>query len=89
LTTTLFGASEWRKKAALDLFKCNALIETLENPERENGVAPTLCRTPLAQHSEYTRKLIPGMGQAPGFDVKYGFRHVIMGSLSLASQYHT
>ena len=33
----LFGASEWRKKAALDLFKCNALIETLENPERENG----------------------------------------------------
>ncbi|MFT6463600.1 hypothetical protein [Halopseudomonas sp.] len=33
----LFGASEWRKKAALDLFKCNALIETLDNPERENG----------------------------------------------------
>ncbi|MBI6557019.1 hypothetical protein YA0850_32240 [Pseudomonas veronii] len=32
-----FGASEWRKKTALDLFKCGALIKTLENPELQNG----------------------------------------------------
>lgn len=33
----IFGASEWRKKMGLDLFKCDALIKTLENPELEQG----------------------------------------------------
>lgn len=32
-----FGAVVWRKKAGLDLLKCNALIKTLENPELEQG----------------------------------------------------
>lgn len=32
-----FGASEWVKRVGLDLYKCNALIRTLENPELENG----------------------------------------------------
>ena len=32
-----FGASEWVKKVGMDLYKCNALIRTLENPELENG----------------------------------------------------
>jgi len=31
------GAVVWRKKVGLDLFKCNALIKTLENPELEQG----------------------------------------------------
>jgi hypothetical protein len=31
------GAVIWREKAGLDLFKCNALIKTLENPEVEQG----------------------------------------------------
>jgi hypothetical protein len=31
------GGVVWRKKAGLDLFKCNALIKTLENPELEQG----------------------------------------------------
>ncbi|MBL4797304.1 MAG: hypothetical protein JKY50_07810 [Oleispira sp.] len=31
------GAVVWREKAGLDLFKCNALIKTLENPELEQG----------------------------------------------------
>ena len=33
----IFGASEWVKKVGVDLYKCNALIQTLENPELENG----------------------------------------------------
>lgn len=33
----IFGASEWVKKVGMDLYKCNALIRTLENPELENG----------------------------------------------------
>ncbi|MBB3231155.1 hypothetical protein [Halomonas stenophila] len=33
----IFGASEWIKKVGMDLYKCNALIRTLENPELENG----------------------------------------------------
>jgi len=33
----IFGASEWVKKVATDLYKCEALIKTLENPELENG----------------------------------------------------
>lgn len=31
------GGAVWREKAGLDLFKCNALIKTLENPEVEQG----------------------------------------------------
>lgn len=33
----IFGASEWVKKVGMDLYKCNALIRTLENPELETG----------------------------------------------------
>lgn len=33
----IFGASEWAKKVGMDLYKCDALIQTLENPELENG----------------------------------------------------
>ena len=33
----IFGASEWAKKVGMDLYKCDALIKTLENPELENG----------------------------------------------------
>lgn len=33
----VFGASEWRRKTALDLIKCDALIKVLENPELKNG----------------------------------------------------
>lgn len=33
----IFGASEWVIKVGMDLYKCNALIRTLENPELENG----------------------------------------------------
>lgn len=33
----IFGASEWVKQVGMDLYKCNALIRTLENPELENG----------------------------------------------------
>lgn len=33
----IFGASEWAKKVGMDLYKCDALIRTLENPEFENG----------------------------------------------------
>jgi len=33
----IFGASEWAKKVGMDLYKCNALIQTLESPELENG----------------------------------------------------
>ena len=33
----VFGASEWRKKAGLDLFKCDALIKVLESPELSEG----------------------------------------------------
>lgn len=33
----VFGASEWVKKVGVDLFKCEALIQTLENPELEDG----------------------------------------------------
>ena len=32
-----FGASAWRKKVGLDLFKCDALIKALENPELKQG----------------------------------------------------
>ncbi|MHC8379218.1 hypothetical protein ACYZT3_25450 [Pseudomonas sp. MDT1-16] len=32
-----FGASQWREKIAIDLFKCAALIKVLENPELQNG----------------------------------------------------
>lgn len=32
-----FGASEWVKEVGMDLYKCEALIRTLENPEMENG----------------------------------------------------
>lgn len=31
------GLSEWVKKVGMDLYKCDALIRTLENPELENG----------------------------------------------------
>ncbi|PTB91947.1 hypothetical protein C9993_11655, partial [Marinobacter sp. Z-F4-2] len=31
------GASEWVEKVGVNLFKCEALIKTLENPELENG----------------------------------------------------
>jgi len=33
----IFGASAWAKKVGMDLYKCDALIRTLENPELENG----------------------------------------------------
>jgi hypothetical protein len=33
----IFGASEWVKKVGMELYKCDALIRTLENPELENG----------------------------------------------------
>ncbi|MEL7614546.1 hypothetical protein AAGW18_18755 [Vreelandella titanicae] len=33
----IFGASEWAKKVGIDLYKCDALIRTLESPELENG----------------------------------------------------
>lgn len=33
----IFGASEWAKTVGGDLYKCDALIRTLENPELENG----------------------------------------------------
>ncbi|MBE0401743.1 hypothetical protein EI168_16800 [Halomonas sp. FME1] len=33
----IFGASEWAKKVGMDLYKCDALIRTLETPELENG----------------------------------------------------
>ena len=33
----IFGASGWAKKVGMDLYKCDALIRTLENPELENG----------------------------------------------------
>lgn len=33
----VFGASEWRRKTALDLLKCDALIKVLESPELKNG----------------------------------------------------
>src|SRR5690554_8166850 len=33
----IFGASEWVKKVGMDLYKCNALIRTLENPELERS----------------------------------------------------
>lgn len=33
----IFGASEWVKKVGMSLYKCDALIRTLENPELENG----------------------------------------------------
>ncbi|MBP5981841.1 MAG: hypothetical protein KA748_16750 [Halomonas sp.] len=33
----IFGASEWAKKVGMNLYKCDALIRTLENPELENG----------------------------------------------------
>ncbi|MGP5019865.1 hypothetical protein ACTXK7_19975, partial [Vreelandella alkaliphila] len=33
----IFGASEWVKKVGMDLYKCDALIRTIENPELENG----------------------------------------------------
>lgn len=33
----IFGASEWAKKVAMDLYKCNALIQTLESPELDIG----------------------------------------------------
>lgn len=36
-TREIFGASEWAKKVGMDLYKCDALIQTLENPELENG----------------------------------------------------
>ena len=36
-TRDIFGASEWAKKVGMDLYKCDALIRTLENPELENG----------------------------------------------------
>ena len=36
-TNGVFGASEWRKKAGLDLFKCDALINVLESPELRYG----------------------------------------------------
>lgn len=32
-----FGASEWVKSVGADLLKCEALIQTLENPDVENG----------------------------------------------------
>lgn len=32
-----FGASDWRKKTGLDLFKCDTLIKVLESPELKNG----------------------------------------------------
>lgn len=33
----IFGASECAKRVGMDLYKCDALIRTLENPELENG----------------------------------------------------
>lgn len=33
----VFGASEWVKKVGMELYKCDALIRTLESPELENG----------------------------------------------------
>lgn len=33
----IFGASECAKKVGMDLYKCDALIRTLESPELENG----------------------------------------------------
>jgi len=33
----IFGASESVKKVGMELYKCDALIRTLENPELENG----------------------------------------------------
>lgn len=33
----IFGASEWAKKVGAELYKCDAMIRTLENPELENG----------------------------------------------------
>jgi len=33
----MLGAANWRKKAGLDLFKCDALIRVLESPELSNG----------------------------------------------------
>lgn len=33
----VFGASEWRKRAVLDLLKCDALIKLLESPKLKNG----------------------------------------------------
>ncbi|WP_417777964.1 hypothetical protein [Stutzerimonas xanthomarina] len=33
----VFGASEWRKKAGVDLLKCDALIKLLESPELKSG----------------------------------------------------
>ncbi|MEH6643321.1 hypothetical protein [Vreelandella glaciei] len=36
-TRDIFGASEWAKKVGMDLYKCDALIRTLENPGLENG----------------------------------------------------
>lgn len=36
-TNGVFGASEWRKKTGLDLFKCDALIQVLESPELREG----------------------------------------------------
>lgn len=32
-----FGASEWRQKTGMDLFKCDALVKLLESPELQNG----------------------------------------------------
>jgi len=34
---SIFGASERVKKVGMELYKCDALIRTLENPELENG----------------------------------------------------
>lgn len=36
-TRDIFGTSEWVKKVGMDLYKCDALIRTLENPELANG----------------------------------------------------
>lgn len=33
----VFGASDWRKKAGSDLFKCDALIKVLESPDLKDG----------------------------------------------------
>ncbi|MGO1690937.1 MAG: hypothetical protein ACTHYL_11720 [Halomonas sp.] len=33
----IFGASVWAKKVGMDLYKCDALIRTIKNPELENG----------------------------------------------------
>lgn len=37
LSNDIFGASEWVKKVSVDLYKCDALIRTLENPEFQKG----------------------------------------------------